>query len=130
MRERRIARLRRPRRTRRTRGARLCRRHRPGGRGRGRGPGHGPSRRQSWAGAWPTAHRSVGGRLGDPRARGAAGSGVADAVRPRRLAPGGRMSFIVVGKGVTVATGAAGVDGIVFDTPSANKVVVAIFDPG
>jgi hypothetical protein len=37
---------------------------------------------------------------------------------------------MVVGERVTVATGGAGVDGIVFDTPSAGKVVVAIFDSG
>jgi hypothetical protein len=39
------------------------------------------------------------------------------------------METIDVGERVKVATGGPEVDGLVFDTPSAHKVVVAIVDP-
>jgi hypothetical protein len=39
------------------------------------------------------------------------------------------MEPTAAGELVTIATGAAPIDGIVFDTPSATKVVVAIIDP-
>jgi hypothetical protein len=39
------------------------------------------------------------------------------------------MESIGVGELVTVASGAAELDGIVFDTPSSSKVVVAVVDP-
>jgi len=39
------------------------------------------------------------------------------------------MEPIAAGDLVTIATGGAPIDGIVFDTPSATKVVVAIIDP-
>jgi hypothetical protein len=38
------------------------------------------------------------------------------------------MESIAAGELVTIATGGAPVDGIVFDTPSATKVVVAVLD--
>jgi len=40
------------------------------------------------------------------------------------------MESIAVGELVKVATGGPPVDGIVFDTPSAKKVVVVVVDPG
>jgi hypothetical protein len=40
------------------------------------------------------------------------------------------MESTAVGELVKVATGGPEVDGIVFDTPSATKVVVAVVDPG
>jgi hypothetical protein len=40
------------------------------------------------------------------------------------------MESTAVGKLVKVATGGPEVDGIVFDVPSATKVVVAVVDPG
>jgi hypothetical protein len=39
------------------------------------------------------------------------------------------METPAAGELVTIATGGAPVDGIVFDTPSATKVVVALIDP-
>lgn len=40
------------------------------------------------------------------------------------------MDSTTAGELVTVATGGPAIDGIVFDTPSATKVVVAVIDPG
>ena len=40
------------------------------------------------------------------------------------------MESIAAGELVKVTTGGPPVDGIVFDTPSAKKVVVALMDPG
>ena len=40
------------------------------------------------------------------------------------------MESSAVGELVKVATGGPEIDGIIFDTPSATKVVVAVIDPG
>ena len=40
------------------------------------------------------------------------------------------MEGVLAGELVTVATGGPELDGIVFDTPSRTKVVVAVVDPG
>ena len=40
------------------------------------------------------------------------------------------MSSTAVGELVKVTAGGQELDGIVFDTPSANKVVVSVFEPG
>jgi hypothetical protein len=39
------------------------------------------------------------------------------------------MEMVSIGELVKVAGGSAELDGIVFDTPSSSKVVVAVFDP-